>query len=144
MKTSSDGGWSPVGLSGPAETGIRLRPRVLVVDDHEDTRHMYAWCLRAAGWYVEEAADGLEALQRALLASPDAIVLDLGLPVLDGVQTIRSLKGEAATHAVPIVVCTGARDGTSAARSAGCDAVLEKPCPPEIVCEIVDSVVRRR
>src|SRR5258708_30085721 len=87
----SRGGQGPA-HRGPPGSGTRLRPRVLLVDDDEDTREMYAWCMRAAGWIVETAADGADALLLAPVFEPDVIVMDLHLPTVDGIEATRRLK----------------------------------------------------
>ena len=72
-------------------------PLVLVVEDYDDAREMYAAYLRLDGFRVEEAGDGVEALRLAAALAPDAIVMDLSLPVVDGFETIRRLR-QAAGH----------------------------------------------
>jgi len=116
-------------------------PLVLLVEDYDDAREMYAAYLRLDGFRVEEAADGAEALRAAAALAPDAIVLDLSLPVLDGFETIARLRGAPATGAIPIVALSGfpaARE-----RDAGWNAFVEKPCMPEELTGAVRSVLSR-
>src|SRR5580700_4853536 len=68
------------GFSESPSSGLGSRPRVLVVEDSESTREMYAWSMRAAGWLVEEADNGHAALLAAVVFHPDVIVMDLRLP----------------------------------------------------------------
>ncbi len=75
--------------------------RVLVVDDEPQIRRALSINLRARGYEVDVAASGEEALQRAAARVPDVVVLDLGLPGIDGVEVIRGLRG---WTRVPIVV----------------------------------------
>ncbi len=115
------------------------RPRVLLVDDYPDARAMYGEYLEFSGFDVVEAANGEEALARALDAGPDIILMDLSLPVMDGCEATRRLKADARTSAIPVVALTGhALAGISdGARRAGCDAFVTKPCLPEdLVLEI--------
>jgi two-component system cell cycle response regulator DivK len=109
------------------------RPRVLLVDDYPDAREMYTEYLEYSGFEVVEAGNGAEALQQAIDTSPDIILMDLSLPVMDGWEATRRLKAETRTAAIPVVALTGhALAGISeGAREAGCDAFVTKPCLPE-------------
>ena len=109
------------------------RPRVLVVDDYPDAREMYAEYLEFAGFEVVEAENGMEALQRAVETTPDIILMDLSLPVMDGWEATRRLKADKRTAPIPVVALTGhALAGISeGAKRAGCDAFVTKPCLPE-------------
>ena len=116
-----------------------IRPRVLLVDDYPDAREMYTEYLEFSGFEVIEAANGMEAVQRAIDAAPDIILMDLSLPVMDGWEATRRLKADARTASIPVVALTGhALAGISeGARKAGCDAFITKPCLPEdLVIEI--------
>jgi CheY-like chemotaxis protein len=109
------------------------RPRVLLVDDYPDAREMYTEYLQYSGFDVVEAGNGMEALQRAVDATPDIILMDLSLPVMDGWEATRRLKADHRTASIPVVALTGhALAGISeGARLAGCDAFVTKPCLPE-------------
>jgi CheY-like chemotaxis protein len=109
------------------------RPRVLLVDDYPDAREMYSEYLQFSGFDVVEAANGMEALQRATDDMPDIILMDLSLPVMDGWEATRRLKADTRTAQIPVVALTGhALAGISdGARQAGCDAFVTKPCLPE-------------
>jgi PleD family two-component response regulator len=81
--------------SGPhsaVSSGVLRRPRVLIVDDNDETRDVYAWCMRAAGWQAEAVADGAEALAVVHAFEPDVIVMDLALPIIDGISATKRLK----------------------------------------------------
>jgi two-component system cell cycle response regulator DivK len=127
-------------------TGTRLRPRVLIADDHDDTREMYAWCMRAAGWIVAEATDGLEALTVAAAFAPHAIVMDLHLPNVHGLDAIRKLRADDACKGIPIIACTGIprRDMEIEALAAGCDAFVRKPFSPEEMCDLLEEIALPR
>src|SRR6187455_2179191 len=115
------------------------RPLVLIVEDYPDAREMYAEYLQFSGFDVVEASNGAEALQRAIEASPDIILMDLSLPVMDGWEATRRLKADPRTAGIPVVALTGhALAGISeGAKKAGCDAFVTKPCLPEdLVIEI--------
>lgn len=114
-------------------------PLVLVVDDFQDNREMFAEYLAFSGFRVAEAATGREALDRAFELIPDLILMDLSLPEIDGWKATRFLKNDPRTKQIPIVALTGhALAGHSReAKDAGCDAFLTKPCLPDtLVAEI--------
>jgi CheY-like chemotaxis protein len=121
------------------ETGAS--PLVLVVDDFADNREMYALYLRHVGYRVEEAEDGVQALEKAFARIPDLIVMDLSLPSLDGWEATRRLKADPRTRRVPVIALTGhAFEGQSkAATKAGCDAFVTKPCEPKTL----ETTIRR-
>jgi CheY-like chemotaxis protein len=136
---------APAGLKTGA-TAERTTPLVLVVDDFEDNRAMYAVYLTYSGYEVIEAADGVEAVDLATRRLPDIVVMDLSLPLMDGWEATRRLKGDPRTQHIPIVALTGhalaphSRD----AEKAGCDAFLAKPCLPEMLVEKVQELMRAK
>lgn len=122
-------------------------PLVLVVDDFQDNREMFAEFLSLSGYRVAEAATGREALDRAFELLPDIILMDLSLPELDGWEATRTLKGDARTKHIPIIALTGhaLADHSREAKDAGCDAFLTKPCLPEVlVVEIRRMLDKKR
>jgi CheY-like chemotaxis protein len=108
-------------------------PLILLVDDFQDNREMYALYLRHFGFRVAEAGNGHEALEQAFAQGPDLIVMDLSLPGLDGWEATRRLKSDARTRHIPVLALTShALEGISeGARAAGCDGFITKPCLPE-------------
>jgi CheY-like chemotaxis protein len=120
--------------------------RVLIVDDFEDNRAMYAEFLRYSGFDVIEGTNGVEAIEFALTHAPDAIVMDLSLPVLDGWEATRRLKGDPRTRDIPVIALTGhALEGHSrGARDAGCDCFLSKPCLPEALVQTLTDLLANR
>lgn len=119
----------------------RTSIRVLFVDDDSSTRGGYTTYLTKAGYDVNPAANGQEALALASTWAPNVIVLDLGLPDIDGWEVARQLKADPRTAAVPIIALTGAdlpHERVSAMR-AGCDRHLSKPCSPT---DLVDAIQR--
>jgi len=127
--------------------GESQNPLVLVVEDYQDAREMYAAYLQFSGYRVAEAADGLEALERTLELMPDIILMDLALPKMDGWEATRRLKADERTRHIPIVALSGhALAGhAEGARLAGCDAFVTKPCLPDaLVTEIQRMLSVRR
>ncbi|HEV8640863.1 MAG TPA: response regulator [Methylomirabilota bacterium] len=118
---------------------MKKAPLILLVDDFEDNREMYALFLTHSGFKVAEAATGQEALERAFELLPDLIVMDLSLPGLDGWEVTRRLKDDARTRHIPVLVLTShALEGFSeGAKEAGCDGFVTKPClPDQLTAEI--------
>ncbi len=114
-------------------------PLILVVDDYQDAREMYAEYLQFSGFRVAEARNGIEALDQAFALQPDLILMDLSLPGMDGWEATRQLKADDRTKRIPIVALTGhALAGASdSARKAGCDSFVTKPClPDDLVVEV--------
>jgi two-component system cell cycle response regulator DivK len=114
-------------------------PLILVVDDYDDAREMYAEYLAFCGFRVAEARNGNEALEQAFTLKPDLILMDLSLPGMDGWEATRQLKADDRTKHIPIVALTGhALAGASeGAKRAGCDSFVTKPClPDDLVVEV--------
>jgi two-component system cell cycle response regulator DivK len=136
----------PQGLPDRDPREGRTNRLVLVVDDFEDNRSMYAVYLTYSGYDVVEAGDGKEAVEVAGRTMPDVIVMDLTLPIMDGWEATRRLKADERTRHIPIIALTGhAVAGQSReAREAGCDAFLAKPCLPEMLVEKVQELIQRQ
>ena len=114
-------------------------PLILVVDDYQDAREMYAEYLQFSGFRVAEARNGIEALEQAFALKPDLILMDLSLPGIDGWEATKQLKADERTKQIPVVALTGhALAGASdSARRAGCDSFVTKPClPDDLVVEV--------
>jgi two-component system cell cycle response regulator DivK len=115
------------------------QPLILVVDDYQDAREMYAEYLQFSGFRVAEARNGNEAVEQAFALKPDLILMDLSLPGMDGWEATRRLKADDRTRHIPIVALTGhALAGASeGAKKAGCDSFVTKPClPDDLVVEV--------
>jgi len=120
---------------------------VLLVEDDLDGRRLYAQWLTAAGFHVQEAHNGLQALERAFDSRPDVVVTDLHIPGIDGFELARRLKQDPRTLDVPVLAVTGyvafASDPGRALR-AGCDAVLPKPYSPEDLEAAIRNLIEER
>jgi two-component system cell cycle response regulator DivK len=122
------------------------QPLVLVVEDYQDAREMYAAYLSFSGYRVAEATNGIEAIDKAIELRPDIILMDLALPRMDGWEATRRLKLDERTRDIPIVALTGhALAGhAEGARLAGCDSFVTKPCLPDaLVAEIQRMLAER-
>jgi DNA-binding response OmpR family regulator len=139
-----------VALPSP-NTGVsaarRRGPLVLVVEDTCDQRELFAAELSFAGFAVLEARDGEGAIDAAVQSSPQAVVLDLMLPVVSGFNVARILRADERTRHAVIVAVTALTSDTfrGQALDAGCDAVLRKPViGAAVVAEVVRLLARHR
>jgi len=117
--------------------------RILVVEDDSSIREVTGLGLRAAGFEVETAADGVEALERWRAGNPDLVLLDIMLPRLDGLEVCRAIRREATT---PIVMLTARGDTIDVVvgLESGADDYLRKPFEmPELVARIRAALRRR-
>ena len=103
--------------------------RILLVDDEPDLVQLVSLRLQAAGYQVEVAYDGQQALGHVKQSRPDLIVLDLMLPKLDGYKVCRLLKFDERTRAIPILIFTARAqvEDVTLATECGADAYLTKP-----------------
>ena len=106
----------------PIPASPRAQPLVLVVEDYQDAREMYAAYLQFSGFDVAEAGNGIEAVEMTQTLLPDIVLMDLALPRMDGWEATRRLKNDERTRHIPIVALTGhALAGhAEGAREAGC------------------------
>jgi two-component system cell cycle response regulator DivK len=134
-----DASWTE-GLREPIRWLTDMQPRmttmnaplVLIAEDDEDSRLMYAAFLGARGFRTLEATNGEEAISRARSALPNVVVLDLSLPLVDGIVVARTIKGDLATRDARVIALSGFADEEhrELALEAGADLYLVKPCPP--------------
>ena len=113
---------------------------VLVVDDDAGIRTFMSIALRMEGFEVDTAADGAEALDKARLSHPDAIVLDLMMPVMDGRDFIKAWRAEPADNQAAVLVMS-AGDARLGAEEPGVEAFLAKPFDLETLLGKLDSLL---
>ena len=118
-------------------------PRILVVEDDEDIAQALQRSLRMEGYEVRTAGDGRAALEQGRSFAPDLVILDLGLPGIDGLEVARSLRGE---DDVPILILT-ARDAVESrveGLDSGADDYLVKPFERQELLARMRALLRRR
>jgi DNA-binding response OmpR family regulator len=120
----------------PAATEPSLSGAILVVDDDPEIRDVVRWLLEDEGWTVETASDGRDALERASRERPALIVLDMGLPILNGEEVARRLQQVYASPPPIVVVSADGRAGEKAARI-GAASYLHKPFDVDELARIV-------
>src|SRR6476620_5764068 len=107
---------------------VDVNKRVLLAEDETDLRKMMKILLELHGYDVIEAADGYEAVEKAVEEEPDLILMDIAMPVMDGIDSTRTIRRHEGLRNVPIVAVTAYGDFYSQrARKAGCDDVIQKP-----------------
>ena len=124
----------------------RQRPLVLIVEDQPDLRQLYAQHLALSGFDVIEAGDGAAAVISTTEQTPDVVLMDLSLPIVDGWEATRRLKTDRRTAHIPVVALT-AHDGSGElqrATRAGCDWFVPKPCPPDALVTELRRVLSAR
>lgn len=116
---------------------------MLVVDDYADARAMYVAWLQVSGYRVAEASTAAEAIALAQAEPPAAILMDLSLPGVDGIEATRRLKADPRTRHVPVLAITGHVEAhvAEAASAAGCDAFIVKPSPAPDVVRAIGSLI---
>ena len=117
---------------------------ILIVDDDADARRIYSTYLRTKGWTAFTAVDGRGGIDKATELSPDAVVLDLAMPRVDGWTVLKHLRRSSWTVNIPIVVVSALTSARDEAFHVGCDAFLTKPCPPEVLWLQLSALFRLR
>ncbi len=120
-------------------------PRILIAEDDRDIADLIDHALRKAGHETEIVGSGSDALLRARAAPPDALVLDVMLPGLDGMQVCRALRSERDTAAIPIIMVTarGEEADRVGGLELGADDYLTKPFSPRELVARVAALLRR-
>ena|ERR1043165_2734854 len=120
-----------------------MQTTILLVEDNEDNQEIYRIILAHHGFRVLQAFDGGRGVEMARVHGPDLILMDLTMPVVDGLEATRVLKADPATSAIPIVALTAhtANEDRAAAEAAGCDAFLTKPVEPQRVAAEVRRIL---
>ena len=127
-------------------TGRRMsamRKTVLVVDDFRDTRKLVKLLLEKNGYEVLEASDGYDAVKQAVKSRPDLILMDVAMPVMDGIQATQAIRQHFDLSEVPIVAVTAYGDFyNDRARDVGCNDVIQKPVEIAQLPLLVESYVQ--
>ena len=119
----------------PIDSGNEL---ILIVDDHDDTRDLFVELLELGGFSVIAAATGEQALALAREHRPCLVLLDLGLPDIDGLELVLRLRAEPNTANAPVYALSGFTNLRAAALAAGIDGFLIKPVLSTELHEIVE------
>ena len=123
----------------------RDTPLVLVADDEEDIRALVGFRLKRAGYEVITAADGEEALLLATTRLPDLAVLDMMMPKATGLEVTRSMREQATTKDIPVILLTARAQEADVSRGfeAGADDYVKKPFSPQDLQTRVQALLER-
>jgi CheY-like chemotaxis protein len=118
-------------------------PLVLIADDNDDAREMYAIYLEHAGFRTVEAEDGEIAIEIAVRDHPAVILMDATMPRVDGWEAARRLKSDPATRSIPLIMLTAHAfaEHRDRAADAGADAFLSKPVLPDALAIEIRKVL---
>ena len=120
-----------------------MKQRILVVEDQADSRRIMRDLLASAGFEVLEATSGREGVEMAARERPDLILMDLQLPVIDGLEATRQIKADPGMQATPVIAVTSyALSGDNEkAMAAGCDGYFSKPVSPRELLAKIKTVL---
>ena len=120
-----------------------MSKRILVVDDQEDLRGVLRDLLTGSGYTVIEAADGEAGVAKAKSDNPDLILMDIQMPVIDGYEATRLIKGDPALNPIPIVAVSSfaMKGDEEKARAAGCDHYVTKPYSPMQLLRLIRGLL---
>ncbi len=121
-----------------------MQHRILIIDDEDDIREVAALSLETvADWEVEVASSGAEGLAQAIASQPEAILLDVMMPGMDGPTTFRELRKNPATAHIPVLLLTAKVQNSDQRRFSdlGVEAVLFKPFDPLTLAEQISQVL---
>ena len=115
--------------------------KILVVEDHDDSRAMMSLMIESYGYEVIEARDGLEALELVKSSCPELVLMDINMPKLDGLTAATMIKTFAHCADLPIIAVTAFMDFRDRALEAGFVAVLKKPVEFPLLKQLIDAHV---
>lgn len=129
LKTTAPG----ADIRGSYQEEVPMAQRVLVVEDSAVIQRLISVCLRPAGVDVETRADGPTGLEAALTTRPDLLILDVGLPRMDGWEVLERIRSDVRTRAMKVLVLTAHAQEETRERAdrGGADAFLTKPFRPD-------------
>jgi CheY-like chemotaxis protein len=115
--------------------------QLLVVDDDPAIREVLEEVLTLSDFEVDTACNGAEALDKVRQRAPDAVLLDLMMPIMDGPSFLQRCRGDHICDGLPVVVLSAAHDAPATARRIGARAFLPKPFEMDRLLETVEQVV---
>mgnify|MGYP002777009332 CR=1 FL=1 len=121
-----------------------MTKRILIIDDEPDIREATQLCLEIArGWEVLTAGSSAEGLQKAAIEQPDAVLLDVMMPDMDGLATFERLQANPATHNIPVILLTAKAQASD--RRQFCQfaiaAVITKPYDPLTLADQIAAIL---
>jgi CheY-like chemotaxis protein len=129
-----------ISIPTEAAPGASQHLRVLVVDDEPTLREVIAAYLEDSGYVVDQAENGVQALDRMRTARPDVMVLDLVLPIMDAHELVGVMRREPGFAAVPVILLSAAADLPKATEALQPRASLAKPVDLDVLLAVVERV----
>jgi len=121
----------------------RLEAKLLIVDDNEGVRHLVSRWLERAGFRVEEASDGAEAVEMVRKDPPDVILADIRMPKIDGIELARMVKSEFPHVKIILMTAYSSPQTIAQAKREGVDDYLEKPFTKDQVEKMALDIISR-
>src|SRR5438477_11431602 len=140
-----EGGAAVATLPGPVPSGVS-RPRVLIIEDERALTKVLSYNLEREGYETVIAHDGQEGLRKAQTLLPDLVILDLMLPILNGLEVCRELRAGERTRHIPILMLTAKAEETDqvVGFSLGADDYVTKPFSVKVLIQRLRALQRRR
>lgn len=115
---------------------------VLIVEDYDDSRSFLKFLIESCGYQVIEASDGIEAVDRFKKFHPDLILMDISLPMVDGLTTTKAIRKFAGSKYIPIIALTAfGKLYYERAIEAGCDELIDKPVDFEMLEPVINKYI---
>ncbi|KAA3656976.1 MAG: response regulator [Chloroflexi bacterium] len=120
-----------------------MNPLILIVDDQADTRRMLGMLLNFNGFQVNEAFDGVDALEKIQTAKPDAMILDVMMPRMDGITLCKKLRNHPQTVDLPIIMLSGKTtlEAENEGLQAGANSYMFKPMAVQLLLENINQLL---
>ncbi|MGI8642116.1 MAG: response regulator [Pyrinomonadaceae bacterium] len=116
-----------------------MAKKILIVEDYEDTRNFMKFLIESYGYQVIEATDGIEAVDRAKYQCPDLILMDISLPLVDGLTATRTIRESNSKTEMPIIAVTAfGKNYYDRAIEAGCNDLIDKPIDFDVLEPILN------
>ncbi len=116
-----------------------MAKKILIVEDYEDTRDFMKFLIESYGYQVIEATDGIEAVDRANHQSPDLVLMDISLPLVDGLTATRAIRESNSKTQMPIIAVTAfGKNYYNRAIEAGCNDLIDKPVDFDVLEPILN------
>jgi CheY-like chemotaxis protein len=133
------------GAAPPTASAV-VRARIVIADDNDDLLQMLAWFLEGEGFEVHAGVDGREAMRLAEIHRPDVMILDLGMPEIDGYETAKAVRSEPWGDDTKLVAHSGygRREDEQRALAAGFDVHVTKPADPQALVDLIERLCSTR
>jgi CheY-like chemotaxis protein len=121
----------------------QMAKRILIVEDHKDSRDVLVALLQFSGYQITEAGNGLQALEKARSEKPDLIVMDLQLPGMMGIEAAKILKEDEGTAHIPVIAYTALINETlkEEALKVGMKSFIDKPASIKLIKETIQKYI---